>query len=218
MKLTIPLRRLATYLAPLVLLAAIGCSKSPDYRDQRLAEMAQQTVAEQVKQNDRMADQSEAVVKESHGLALAAKELVEKDAEARRELIAAQQELTTQLNDQQSTIDIGREQLENDRREIAEQRHRDPIIAAAISNFGLVLACLTPLCVAGWIIHRMQSQEPDQSAVAELLTLELISDRPRLLPGSRTRLLPSPGAGERSAASATAERTSDNPSDVEPPF
>jgi hypothetical protein len=183
MKLTIPLPRLIAYLVPLALLAAIGCSKSPDYRDQRLAEMAQETVAEQVKQNDRMADQAEAVVAESHQLAEAAKELVERDAEARRELIAAQQELTTQLNYQQSAIDAGRQQLEQDRREIAEQRHRDPIIAAAISNFGLIIACLAPFCVAAWIIHRMQFQEADQAAVAELLTLELTSDRPKLLPG-----------------------------------
>jgi len=66
MKLKTSLSRLTTYLIPLVLLAATGCSKSPDYRDQRLAEMAQQTVAEQVKQNDRMADQAKAVVAESH--------------------------------------------------------------------------------------------------------------------------------------------------------
>lgn len=98
MKLTTPQTRRMTYLVPLALLAAIGCGDSPDYRDQRLAEMAQQTVAEQVKQNSRMADQSEAIVAESHQLAEAAKELVEQDAEARRELIAAQQELTTTAN------------------------------------------------------------------------------------------------------------------------
>jgi len=83
----------------LLLLTVIGCSDSPDMRDQRLAEFAEQAVKEQARQNDRMADQSQAVVEESHQLAETAKELVEHDAEARRELIAAQQELTTQLND-----------------------------------------------------------------------------------------------------------------------
>lgn len=163
-----------------ILLAAFaGCSGPPD---ERLAEMAQQTTAEQSRQNQRMADQSEAIVEESHELALAAKELVERDAEARRELIAAQQELTTQLNDQQATIDAGRDQLEQDRREIAQQRNRDPIIAAVIQNFGLVIACLLPLLVAVLVIRQMQSQEPDHAAVAELLTLELTSDKPLLLP------------------------------------
>ena len=41
---------------------------------------------EQRKQNDRIADQSEAVVKESSQLVEAAKELVEHDAQTRREI------------------------------------------------------------------------------------------------------------------------------------
>ena len=173
--------RIVTMVAALILLATIaGCGRSPD---ERLAEMAQQTVAEQARQNDRMADQSQAVVEESSQLATAAKELVQSDAEARRELIAAQTELTTQLNEQQSAIYTGHDQLEQNRREIARERHRDPIIAAVIQNFGLIVACLLPLVVAVFVIRQMQSQEPDHAAVAELLTLELASDQPRLLAG-----------------------------------
>ncbi|MDA0591585.1 MAG: hypothetical protein O3C17_26725, partial [Planctomycetota bacterium] len=108
--------RSVTMVAAVLLLATIGgCGRSPD---ERLADLAQQTMSEQVRQNDRMADQSQAVVAESHQLAEAAKELVARDAEARRELIAAQQELTSQLNGQQSAIYTGHEQLEQDRREI----------------------------------------------------------------------------------------------------
>ena len=140
-------------------------------------------MAEQRKQNDRMADQSQAVVEESHQLAETAKILVERDAEARRELIAAQSEMTTQLNEQQSAIHTGHQQLEHDRREIAEQRHRDPIIAAVIQNIGLTLACLLPLLVAMFVFWQIQSQEPDHAAVAELLILEMTADEPRLLPG-----------------------------------
>jgi hypothetical protein len=135
------LRRVAMCLALLMLGVVGGCGRSPD---ERLANFAQQTMSEQMKQNDRIADQSRAVVEGSHQLAETAKELVEHDAEARRELIAAQQELTSQLNGQQSAIQTGHQQLEQDRREIAEQRHRDPIIAAVIQNIGLTLACLLP--------------------------------------------------------------------------
>jgi hypothetical protein len=166
-------------LALLMLGVVGGCGRSPD---ERLADFAQQSMAEQRKQNDRIADQSQAVVEESHQLAETAKQLVEHDAEARRELIAAQQELTSQLNGQQATVDAGRDQLEQDRRGIAEQRHREPIIAAVIQNIGLTLACLLPLLVAVFVIWQMQSQEPDQAAVAELLILEMTADEPRLLP------------------------------------
>lgn len=161
-----------------------GCSQSPD---ERLAEFAQKTITEQSRQNQRIADQSEAIIEESHQLAESAKELVEHDADSRRELIAAQQELTFQLNEQQSAIYTGHDQLEQDRREIAEQRHRDPIIAAVIQNIGLVIACLLPLLVAVQVIWQMQSQEPDHAAVAELLTLDLTSEERLLLPGPHLR-------------------------------
>ena len=95
------LRRVTMCLALLVLGVVGGCGRAPD---ERLAEFAQQSMTEQRQQNDRMADQSQAVVEESHQLAETAKELVARDAEARRELIAAQQELTSQLNGQQSAI------------------------------------------------------------------------------------------------------------------
>jgi hypothetical protein len=173
--------RSVTMVAVVLLLATIGgCGRS---QDERLADFAQQSITEQRKQNDRMADQSQAVVAESHQLAETAKALVEHDVEARRELIAAHQELTSHLNGQQSAIYTGHEQLEQDRREIAEQRHRDPIIAAVIQDFGLFIACLLPLVVAVFVIRQMQSQEPDHAAVAELLVHELTADEPRLLPG-----------------------------------
>ena len=162
-----------------------------------------------------MADQSQAVVEESHQLAETAKELVEHDAEARRELIAAQQELTSQLNDQQATVDAGRGQLEQDRREIAEQRHRDPIVATAIQNTGLIIGCLLPLIVAVYVIRQMQSQEPDHAAVAEMLTLELTSDEPRLLPGPQLR--PRKLAHEDESAQH-ALITGDSTNAAEPPF
>ena len=180
MKQMIHHRSVAMFAAVLLLATIGGCGKAPD---ERLADFAQQSMAEQRKQNDRIAHQSQAVVEESHQLAETAKALVERDAEARRELIAAQQELTSQLNEQQSAIHTGHQQLEQDRREIAEQRHREPITAAAIQNIGLTLACLLPLVVAVFVIRQMQSQEPDHAAVAELLILEMTADEPRLLPG-----------------------------------
>lgn len=61
------------------LTAFAGCSGPPD---ERLSEMAQQTMAEQSRQNQRMADQSEAIVAESHQIAEAAKDLVQRDAES----------------------------------------------------------------------------------------------------------------------------------------
>ncbi len=174
-------QHIAMFVALLVMTA--GCGDAPDFRDQRLAEFAQQTMIEQRIQNERMADQSGAVVRESSQLVEAAKELVEHDAQTRREMIAAQSELTSQLNQQQAVVYAGRDQLEQERQQIAEKRHRDPIIAMAIENTGLAIACLLPLVICFFVIRQMQTQEPDHAAVAELLIQEFSSDQPRLLAG-----------------------------------
>ena len=177
-------RRIANYLALALALAMVGCGESPDMRDQRLAEFARQSMAEQQKQNSRIADQSKAVVDESHQLAQAAKELVNLDAQARRELLAAQSELTSQLAQQQSVVDAKRDELEQERREIAGRRNRDPIIASAIKHTALILGCLAPLAVCAFVIRQMQAQEPDHAAVAELLVQELT--KPKILTVPKT--------------------------------
>ena len=175
------LRPVAMYVLLMFALVIIGCGKPPDLRDQRLAEFARESMTEQRQQNDRMAEQSVAVVAGSRQLAEAAQELVLQDATARRELLAAQTELTSQLHDQRSRVDAGRDQLEQERRQIATQRTRDPLLAAAIYDVGLVLVSVLPLLVCLYVIRQMQVQEPDHAAVAEMLVLELTSQQPRFL-------------------------------------
>lgn len=173
--------------ALVILLAMAGCSRPPDMRDQRLAEFARQSMQEQAKQNEYLARQAEAVVQESQQLAEASKELVASDALARQDLIGSQERLTAQLHQQQAAVDAGRDQLEEERKRLAQQRHRDPLLAAAIENVGLIVACLLPLLVCIYVIRQMGSGEPDDAAVAELLVCELTSDQPRLLPGESLR-------------------------------
>ena len=174
-------------LPALTLLTVIGCSPAPDMRDQRLADFAEQSMQEQSRQNEHIARQSEAVVQESHKLAEAAQQLVQSDAEARAELIAAQERLTGQLDQQRAAIDAGRDRLEQERRQISEQRHRDPIVAASIQTAGLLAAAVLPLLVCVYIFHQLGRGEPDDAAVAELLVHELVTDQPRLLPGPSIR-------------------------------
>lgn len=173
--------------AALLLLTAIGCGRPPDMRDERLADFSRQSVEQQAKQNEHIARQSQSVVEESQKLAEASKELVAKDAEARREMVAAQHQLNAQLNDQRVTIDAGRDELEQERQRIAEQRHRDPLIAASIQTVGLIVACLLPLIVCLFVLRQMSRNEPDDAAIAELLACELVSDRPMLLPAPPLR-------------------------------
>ena len=143
----------------LVLISVFGCGQAPDYRDQRLAEFAQKSVNEQAQQNARIA------------------EIIQREASSRQELFSQHQSLTKQLNQQQQVIDAARSRLETDRSEIAQQRFRDPIIAAVLQNIGVLLACLLPLLVAVFGVWQMQSQEPDHAAVANFLVAELTTPR-----------------------------------------
>jgi hypothetical protein len=113
-----------------------------------------------------------------------AKELVTKDAEARREMIEATQKLNSELHNERRNIDRQQEKLDDERKQIAANRHRDPIIATAIESFGLMLACLLPLLVCIFVLRQMQDETGDERVLAELLALEITSDQPTLLPVS----------------------------------
>jgi ElaB/YqjD/DUF883 family membrane-anchored ribosome-binding protein len=176
--------------ALLMLLTTIGCGPAPDMRDPRLADFARQSTEQQARQNEAMAKQSQAVVEESQKLAEAAQQLVQSDAKARTDMIAAQERLTTQLDQQRAAADKGRDQLEQERKQIAAQRHRDPIVAASIQTVGLIMAALLPLVVCIFVIRQMCRAEPDDAAVASLLVTELTAERPLLLPAPALRPAP----------------------------
>ena len=74
--------------------------------------------------------------------------------------------------------------MEAERRQIAGERQRAPIIAAAITQVGLILACLAPLALCAYLLWSLKSTAEQDEAVTELLVEELTSEHPRfLLPG-----------------------------------
>jgi len=162
----------------MTLLMVTGCA---DSRDDRLVEMAQQSLRQQARQNERLAGQSKLIAE-------AARRLVIGDAEARKDLLAAQRQLTSDLHAERANLDRQREEMEQERRTIAAQRHRDPIIAQAINAFGLLLACLAPLALAAHTIHAVSHDDDDNAALSELLLTEMVTEKPMLLPIGHPRL------------------------------
>src|SRR5690606_20692453 len=78
-------------------------------------------------------------------------------------------------------------QLEDDRRTLAAQRHRDPLIANTLLTVALVAATLLPLLVAYWLLVRTQETSGDDAQLAEVLIGELTAETPLLLaPDPRT--------------------------------
>ena len=137
----------------------------------RLAQLSKEHEARQAEQNLKMAELQKSVADSS-------KRLVEADAESREKFLAMQDNLRAD----QATIGQQRDKLEGERREIAAQRVRDPIVAEAIMQVGLVLACLLPLVLAGYLVYTMKhTASQDDAVVAELLIGELVSEHPMLL-------------------------------------
>ncbi len=150
-----------------LMLTAIGCDED---ENKRLAEMAERHL-------ERQAEQSRQVTELQREVAEGSRRLVEADAQARQEMVTLQREVQAERNE------VGRQRdvLEGERRELAAKRRLDPIVAAAITNVGLLLACLLPLVLC-WYLLTCRVEPADDQAVAEVLLEDLVADRPLLLP------------------------------------
>ena len=152
--------------AAILVLAASGCR---DDENKRLAEMAERNLERQAQQEVRNTELQ-------HQVAEGTMRLVEADAAA-RETIA---EIHRDVQAERQTLGAQRDRLEDERRQIAATRNRDPIIAESIKATGLLAAYLFPLLIAWQILRR--SDAPDESAaVAELLLSDMVADRPQFV-------------------------------------
>jgi hypothetical protein len=104
------------------LLALIGVSSSSG--DERLVELSRQSA-------DRQAEQNRLVETNNRQVLEATDKLVEDDAKSRTEHI----ELYRQIEAERS-VNQQRDALEQERRQIAQQRNRDPIVADSILAVG----------------------------------------------------------------------------------
>jgi hypothetical protein len=202
------------------LMVLTGCSE-----DQRLADMAKDSTRRQAEQNQEMIRLNQEVAK-SHQRVLEAdsqsrqevlklqRELVERDQHARQDLHALEREIQAAASQERTSLDRQHEALEQERRGIAGERKRDPILAAAITGLGIVLACLAPIVLAIcllWVAHR---QEPSEAELAELLVQEIASDHTLLFgPGeAHPTVLPPSDEPPRLPPAAEADREPSRPS------
>jgi len=150
-------------LLALAIIVLAGCDK-----DRRLVDLARESADRQAAQNLQMAENTRQV-------AAAAKAVADADAQARRDFAAMQRHVVAQ----QAEVGRQRDQLESDRREAAQARQRDPVIAAAITDIGLVLACLLPLILC-WYLLRSLHEEKSDPILTEVLIEEFASGSPTL--------------------------------------
>ena len=158
--------------AVMALTMLAGCTKPVD---ERIAQMAQQSLDAQAQQNERLVQQNHQVIE-------ASKELVSKDADARREMANIQHGLQAD----QREVGKQRDVLERERRQIADQRFRDQAVSGAITTIGLLLVAALPLGVAIYMLRAVRHTEASDTVLTEVLVDELLAEQPRLLPRQAT--------------------------------
>ena len=161
--------------APLSFLVAIlvGC----DTPAERLVELSERSLARQAEQNQLVARQSTEVAQATH-------QLIEADAKSRQELIAAQTQLQQDLQSERLSLDHQHRDLEVERKQLATQRQRDPILAAAIVQAAMLVAGVLPLALCFFVLLVLRRETADE-ALGELLIQEFVDPQLLLEDGSQ---------------------------------
>jgi hypothetical protein len=132
-----------------VVLIAIGCNSSDD----RLVELSRQSTERQAEQN-RLVETNNRQVLE------ATNRLIDADAKSRTENV----ELHRQIESERAGINEQRDALEQERRQIAGERIRDPIIAESIQAVGGLIAAILPLLVCLFLLRGLFHKSDIRSA------------------------------------------------------
>ena len=154
----------------------IGCESG----DERLARYAQQATELQARQNELSAQNSHLVAKQSQDLTQAASHLVDKDADARRELIAAHERQVKQFQAERANLDLQRESVEQRRQELADAERREPLLAQSLESAALLVTALLPLLVAIYALRQLRRQGENSDLLTEVLVEELTAAEPHL--------------------------------------
>jgi thiol:disulfide interchange protein len=118
-------------------------------------------------------------------LARVSQEAAARQAEQNREmaqLVQSQQALQQGIDADRGHLDQQRTVLEDERRAIAAERIRDPIVANALLGAVILAACVLPLVLTFFVLRGAHRSEPDDAALSELLVQELVAEEPLLLP------------------------------------
>ena len=101
-------------------------------------------------------------------------------------MLESQAILQQEIEAARENVDTQRDELDRERREIALHRYRDPIVAQSLGAIDLTLACLLPLCLAGYVLYTLNRHSSESADLGELLVTEIAADQPLLLPAPPT--------------------------------
>ena len=144
----------------LIALMINGCESS----DERLAGFAERSTAEQAQQNRATTEMTQETAENQ-------RRMVESVEKSRQDLVGLQKDLESQ----RGTID-------QERRDLADERHRESLLAPVLTSIGMLLVTALPLVLCWYLLHTLKNAPADEAAVTQLLVQDLVADRPILLP------------------------------------
>ena len=165
-----------TWIGRIVLVTLIsGC-------DDRATQIAREAANRQAQQNSSMADLNKEVASGTH-------QLVEADAQARKEILGVHHELQAE----RTRLDTGWNSLEQERRQIASQRRAESMLVPVIQAGGLLALAIALLGFCWYAIASCRNSDCSDAQLNELLVRELLPDEStRLLSGHGWPLLDDP--------------------------
>jgi hypothetical protein len=132
---------------------------------------------------DRQAEQNRQIAHQNHQIAQTAKNLVEADGQSRTELVALQRDLQVQ----QAEVARQRDALEAERRQQAEKRQTESMLAPVIESLGGVLVCALLIAFCCYLARGLRNESDANPELNELLVMDLVSEQPMLLPHFSTQ-------------------------------
>ncbi len=153
----------------LAIVATAGCDD-----DTRVTKVATEAADRQAKQNEEM-------VRLNREVAEGTRRLVDADADTRREIIGVHKEL------QGERTELGQQwnNLEAERRSIAQQRRTESMLVPVAQAVGAVLLVALVIGFCWSLLFGLRTKDESHQDLAELLVQEIVAERPTLLPAGR---------------------------------
>lgn len=148
-----------------------GCS----HPDHRLVEQSRLASEQQAQQNFQQAQQNQQMATLQQEVAAGSRRLVELDGQSRQEFLS----ISHDLQQQSQQVANERDELEAERKELAQERRSAPVVAAAITTAGLICACVLPLLLSVLLLRPPSA--PEMEGLVDLLVDELALPQPQRL-------------------------------------
>ena len=148
----------------LVLILTSGCD------DERVTQIAREAADRQAQQNTAMAELNKEV-------ASGTRQLVEADAQARREIVGVHRELQAE----RTRLDTGWNALEEERQQIAGQRRTESMFAPVAKYIGGVVLLAVLLGFCWYALVAVRHGDDADTQLNELLIGEILADEQTLL-------------------------------------